>query len=52
MPSELKASCPKCEKEAKGSIEAIEDLFGFRKWKGRTFPQSHCRECRTLHNKN
>ena len=51
MPSKLEATCPKCEKEAKGSLEEIDKIFGFRKWEGRTFPQSHCRECRALQNK-
>ena len=52
MPSELKATCPKCDKVAKGSIEKIEELFGFRKWEGRTFPQSHCKDCRKNHTKD
>ena len=52
MPSELKATCPKCGKEAEGSIEEIKDSFGLRTWKGRTFPQSYCKDCRKNHNKD
>ena len=45
MPYKVKAKCPHCKKTANGKDE-LEKLFGWRKVKGKTIPQSYCRVCR------
>lgn len=42
---EILKECPRCHKSAQGEDE-IRQRFGYRKSKGKTIPQSHCRKCR------
>lgn len=47
MPSTLQAKCPCCNKTAKGDINKIEEIFGFRNMdSGKRIAQSYCRVCR------
>ncbi|POE40957.1 hypothetical protein BV920_07260 [Pectobacterium odoriferum] len=49
MPFEIEAICPCCQKEARGDLNKIQEIFGFRKVSdGRLIPQSYCRVCRGL----
>lgn len=41
----IECECPKCHKTASGYDE-ITELFGWRVNKGKTIPQSYCKECR------
>jgi len=42
---EILKECPRCHKSSQGEDE-IRQRFGYRKNKGKTIPQSHCRKCR------
>jgi hypothetical protein len=46
MPYQLWAECPCCHRTAKGSLQQIRQIFGFRHIKSKTIPQSFCRRCR------
>ena len=50
MPYTIHCSCPVCGKEA-DDYDSISSLFGWRKIKGKTLPQSYCIECRTKKSK-
>lgn len=48
MPATLFAECPCCHKTAKGDLNQIKELFGFRNMQnGKQIPQSYCRVCRS-----
>jgi hypothetical protein len=40
------AKCPKCPNEAETESD-IEELFGYRLYKGQTYVQSNCKRCRS-----
>lgn len=45
MTPPVEGQCPRCGAVAVGRAD-VEETFGFRKLRGRTMPQSWCRECR------
>lgn len=39
------AYCHSCGKKAKGEAK-VDEFFGYRRYKGGIYVQSHCRQCR------
>ncbi len=45
------AECPNCYKKASGKTK-VNEIFGFRRFKGHLYVQSHCKECRKAEQKD
>ena len=44
------AKCPDCGKTASGKIQ-VNQIFGYRRFQGKTYVQSYCKDCRVRNQK-